>query len=426
MTLSDLSDCPGMHHVLGDRDDDEDDEEGAFSAASFVRRRKVPKYIQRFLDSQAQESGSKKTDDVSDDDDDDDDEDGDSTVAMGGGGRNVVLKGACAPAARRQAEDRAEHDPRLARLLTLQNEWCPRALEELELTGRKQSHWMWWVFPTEMEGTSEPEPRTAVTRENATNLLARAPLAWRAVLEKIGHLVKTSGVEVLPQEDHGRVKHFATFWRAMTPPRVAWMCSVLDVLERYFPPESTQSAASAIGSHLPSAKRRRGSATAIAASNVLPASMVLPPPTALLSSANSSVVNDLRRPSSAVVRAKYWGANRDSLRRWKPSQKWRLSMVTGHHCVRIRQVLPSIPVRVVHDPEIMNHAQSCSECRTNANAAKQFPDWTANKCFFVALHTENPHIESALHDEVTTLTHAIKPHDGLLPSHNTRSLMATN
>ena len=52
-------------------------------------------------------------------------------------------------------------------------------------SGRKTSHWAWWVFPTERQGGSEPRPATSVTPSTASRLLQRAPESWRQCLEEI-------------------------------------------------------------------------------------------------------------------------------------------------------------------------------------------------------------------------------------------------
>ena len=142
--------------------------------------------------------------------------------------RHWLSQAATAPPPRkRQARGAISIDPRLTILLGLQAKECPRILGELEQHGRKISHWAWWVFPTEKEGESEPErQRTAVTRESAAVLLRRAPESWRHVLEKIRALVAARGALVLPQNDHGRVRHFISFWRGQ-PDLPAWMNMVI-------------------------------------------------------------------------------------------------------------------------------------------------------------------------------------------------------
>lgn len=141
-------------------------------------------------------------------------------------------------------------------LLMRQRERCPRILEELRTNGRKTSHWAWWVFPTEHPGFSEPPPQTAVSRATAPVLLRAAPAEWREILELIAQLIEggegvaagarrapsggglgrnANGHLVLPPIDHGRVKHFISFWRSV-PESPDWLRAVVDVLARHYAP----------------------------------------------------------------------------------------------------------------------------------------------------------------------------------------------
>ena len=120
-------------------------------------------------------------------------------------------------------------DAQLKVLLVRQAEHMPRALRELKQHGRKTSHWAWWAFPTEKEGFSEPEPKTAVTPASARVVLARAPGAWREVLEEVCRLTATHGSEVLPSIDHGRVDFFCRFWPTVDG-APEWLHSVCETL----------------------------------------------------------------------------------------------------------------------------------------------------------------------------------------------------
>ena len=80
-------------------------------------------------------------------------------------------------------------DPRLATLVQRMHRELPNRLRDLEENGQKTGHWAWWAWPTEKEGFSEPPPRTAVTRDSAAELIERAPIEWRLVLEKVCELV---------------------------------------------------------------------------------------------------------------------------------------------------------------------------------------------------------------------------------------------
>jgi len=106
-------------------------------------------------------------------------------------------------------------DFRLRLLLKRQARALPVAEDELRHHGRKTGHWSWWAFPTEKPGSAEPTPKTAITVETAPELVRRAPVEWRRVLELIVDLVESAGEigDVLPPIDHGRIVYFIKFWR---------------------------------------------------------------------------------------------------------------------------------------------------------------------------------------------------------------------
>ena len=121
-----------------------------------------------------------------------------------------------------------------------QQKFFPLILEELRTKGRKESHWAWWVFPTDLEGSSEPFPKTSILpREKQLFLEGTTASSWREILELIANLVSTqqSWNEILPQIDHGRVEFFITYWRPIAFEH-PWLACVLDVLEQYRPTES--------------------------------------------------------------------------------------------------------------------------------------------------------------------------------------------
>ncbi|CAD7968383.1 unnamed protein product [Amoebophrya sp. A25] len=159
-------------------------------------------------------------------------------------------------------DERGDHDTRtrpprvIEHLLEKQRRHFPRILDELETHGRKTSHWMWYPFPTDKEGFSEPSPRTYVTEETAHFLLENPETApmWRNVLELIARLqldavpidpamakhLKATGSKrrpqatqkVLPRIDHGRMHFFIEFWKncKASPP---WLLGFCDVMENY-------------------------------------------------------------------------------------------------------------------------------------------------------------------------------------------------
>merc|ERR1712232_924396 len=96
----------------------------------------------------------------------------------------------------------------------------------------KRGHWIWWVFPTELEGACDPEC-TRVTRQTAPNLFKSAAAEeWHAILEKLCDLVERDGMGVVPSIDHGRIRHFLDFWKDL-PAKPDWMSSVLQRLDRH-------------------------------------------------------------------------------------------------------------------------------------------------------------------------------------------------
>merc|ERR1712087_869877 len=97
---------------------------------------------------------------------------------------------------------------------------------------------IWWVFPTEMAGASEPGEETYVTRCTAAQLFQDSALAeqWQAVLEKICALLEDRGMAVLPRIDHGRIHHFLLLWKELTDVP-DWMVVVLRRLSKFtWPP----------------------------------------------------------------------------------------------------------------------------------------------------------------------------------------------
>jgi len=124
-------------------------------------------------------------------------------------------------------------DEALQRLVAVQKRECPKIVEELNQYSRKRGHWIWWVFPTELEGSCDPES-TRVTRQTAPYLFkSEASEDWLAVLEKFCDLVEErSSIHVVPSIDHGRIRYFLEFWEDL-PEKPDWMTSVLQRLDKY-------------------------------------------------------------------------------------------------------------------------------------------------------------------------------------------------
>mmetsp|Transcript_20835 Transcript_20835/g.24620 ORF Transcript_20835/g.24620 Transcript_20835/m.24620 type:complete len:166 (-) Transcript_20835:151-648(-) len=130
----------------------------------------------------------------------------------------------------------------LETLIQRQSEYCPKILIELQEHKMKRTHWAWWVFPTEKPGISEPPPRTSVSKENAQELIRRAPPEWRQCLELITELAKKndSGLHsVLPPIDLPRVGYFVKFWSSV-PGSPDWLVVVLKDLKKTHLPVVTR------------------------------------------------------------------------------------------------------------------------------------------------------------------------------------------
>jgi hypothetical protein len=79
-------------------------------------------------------------------------------------------------------------------------------------TGRKTSHWMWYYFPTEKPGISDPY-KTFVNRQNAIELSKKSEFI--NIHKKIYNLLK-SGLavnDIFPPIDLDRINYFVKFWR---------------------------------------------------------------------------------------------------------------------------------------------------------------------------------------------------------------------
>lgn len=107
-------------------------------------------------------------------------------------------------------------------LLTHQQNNFDRILDELRTQQKKTSHWIWWVFPTEHPGNSEPSPSSRITVEQVDHVLAHADLKkWTTILTTIATLLENHPVKgspstpndsIIPSIDHGRIAHSLQFW----------------------------------------------------------------------------------------------------------------------------------------------------------------------------------------------------------------------
>jgi len=104
----------------------------------------------------------------------------------------------------------------LVLLLQRQREHCPAALAQIHRLGRKDGHWLWWAFPCDVPGRSEPGPATCLTRATALDFLQHADVVWWDLIRLIADTASAhpNGLRgVLPDIDLPRVRNFCRFWR---------------------------------------------------------------------------------------------------------------------------------------------------------------------------------------------------------------------
>lgn len=123
-------------------------------------------------------------------------------------------------------KDEPEHMSLEAQALLLkQKSNFPHIINELKTHKKKVSHWIWWVFPSEKAGDSEPSPKTKIELGDASYFLKNAPIdAWVEILEEMYELLKTHpkgpwkengnipNDAIVPSIDHGRIQFSLQFW----------------------------------------------------------------------------------------------------------------------------------------------------------------------------------------------------------------------
>lgn len=106
-------------------------------------------------------------------------------------------------------------------LLEQQKKNFPRIMRELQNNNKKVSHWIWWVFPTERIGASEPPPKSNVPVDKVDFVLSNANMAmWSQILETIAQLLESNRMPnpkkpnsaIIPQVDHGRIRFSLDYW----------------------------------------------------------------------------------------------------------------------------------------------------------------------------------------------------------------------
>lgn len=117
------------------------------------------------------------------------------------------------------------------KLLAVQKKELKNILKELDKYGKKQSHWAWWVFPTDLPGANDPH-KTYLTEDTALSFVNNASKDWQNVLEKIADLIEDKGVSnVLPYNDHDRIRFFVKFWKKIVN-KPLWLDKVITRFEK--------------------------------------------------------------------------------------------------------------------------------------------------------------------------------------------------
>jgi hypothetical protein len=134
-------------------------------------------------------------------------------------------------------------DDNIKQLYKQINKHYSKIKSEMKL-GKKESCWAWWVFPTNIKGRSEPEPKTSITNiKDASELFKSKKFKdiHNTINEYILNLIKTSSEdkiqglikEIFPNDlDHARIRGFITFWRNHIEGKPNWFDNYLDNLKK--------------------------------------------------------------------------------------------------------------------------------------------------------------------------------------------------
>ena len=72
---------------------------------------------------------------------------------------------------------------------------------------------------------------TYLTIETAQLLINNPPDIWKLVLESINKLLQTKNLkDILPEEDHVRIKFFVQFWKNKDIKKPEWFNNILTML----------------------------------------------------------------------------------------------------------------------------------------------------------------------------------------------------
>lgn len=77
--------------------------------------------------------------------------------------------------------------------------------------GKKINHWIWWVFPTEKQGASEPFPKTNILLNRQSEYIIYLARNEIEILQKWILIINI--LKELPDIDRGRVKFFYEEWK---------------------------------------------------------------------------------------------------------------------------------------------------------------------------------------------------------------------
>ena len=142
--------------------------------------------------------------------------------------------GAATPQPKNPYDLKNHYSQNIRSLLRKQSCYCQNILGELNREGRKTGHWIWWIFPTDLPGKSEPPPKTFVLPSERHDFLRLSEETdWQTCLEVIAALVDEKGMDVvLPREDRGRVHFFCKFWTEIVDDLPTWLRHVLGILSK--------------------------------------------------------------------------------------------------------------------------------------------------------------------------------------------------
>lgn len=136
----------------------------------------------------------------------------------------------------------------LALLIRLKGPELGAFTEKLKTTRFKNpesDHYAWWVFPTEMAGASEPPLqgffKSKLNLMTAQLLLLIEPSEWRSILVLFSQLMNgerlsgagSAAINVLPDADVGRLKHFVLFWETSKLTLPEWLVLCIQEFKLY-------------------------------------------------------------------------------------------------------------------------------------------------------------------------------------------------